>query len=160
ARRLTDEIRRIEGEEGTWWRYGEAANLVGRAAEKNDASLTEARKLIDDLAKRRPSWTRVLLLSGQLHRRPGNVERALENYQEAIKRGDVRSALIRRTASLLYERRKFQEADAVIRRLPDQTALPAELGRLAADIALRSGDPQRAAELAQGVSVKSSDFRI
>ncbi len=33
---VTADVRRLEGEEGTWWRYGEAARLLLRAARRSE----------------------------------------------------------------------------------------------------------------------------
>jgi tetratricopeptide (TPR) repeat protein len=159
AQRLVADIRRLEGETGTLWRYAEAARIIRQKspADRN-ASFAEAAKLLEDVAKRRPSWGKVALLQAELSGKQGDKDRALEHYQDAFKRGERGPDVIRPTLNLLYERRRYQEADALIRKLPEQAGLSGDFGRLAADLALRAHDPKRAVEMVQA-SAKSTDHR-
>jgi hypothetical protein len=48
---LLKEVRDLEGEEGTFWRYGKAAQLLDRPG---GAGTEEARALLVEIHKRRP----------------------------------------------------------------------------------------------------------
>jgi tetratricopeptide (TPR) repeat protein len=154
------QIHDIEGQEGALWRYAEAARLV-RLAEKGDkAGLPRAKQRLVEVGKRRPFWSRVSLLQATIQEVEGDSEEAIKDYQEAVRQGDRQPQVIRRLVQLLYERRRFVEADEVLRSLPEQTPISGDLVRLAAEISLRNQDPERALELAQlAATSKSRDYR-
>lgn len=160
TRRWIDEIRKIEGEEGTLWRWCEAARLTELAAKADkEKNLEQAERYLGEVAKKRPTWHLALLLGAQIQEQRGNFDRALESYLEAIKAGERQLEVMRRTALMLYERRRFREAEDVIRGLPEQTPLTGDLGRLAADLALRNQDRQRALDVAKQVCAKSTKYQ-
>jgi cellulose synthase operon protein C len=158
--RQVEELRRIEGEGGVLWRYGEAARLALQASMKegNAKDLNAAAALLDEVRKQRPSWPLPVALAGVLSELRGDQDRALTSYVQAIGLGEHRPGVIRRTALLLYERRRYAEADDLIRRLPENAASPASLARVAADAAYRRGDKRRGLELARAVARNSTDF--
>jgi tetratricopeptide (TPR) repeat protein len=111
---LVPPIRRLEGEGGTWWRFGEA----GLAWMRGDKESRErARQLLVELASLRRGWSRLALLEARLDEQDGNPERALDNWVRCIERGDVRPALVYQVSRRLVEWGRFEEADAVIARL-------------------------------------------
>ncbi|MGH7170947.1 MAG: tetratricopeptide repeat protein, partial [Gemmataceae bacterium] len=72
--RLTADVRRLEGEEGIWWRYGEAARLLLKAqrGERVAGPTRErVRALVAELVRRRPDWPRGALLEASLHELEG-----------------------------------------------------------------------------------------
>jgi tetratricopeptide (TPR) repeat protein len=161
--RILSEIRSIEGEEGPFWRYGEAARLIllARRGDK-EKRLGEARQRLAEVAAQRPAWARVPLLEAGLEELDGNLERAVESYQRAIELGNRQPGIIRRVVQLLFERRRYAEAEQIIRKLLEQehTPVSGDLGRLAAEIALRNQQHERALELAsQVVPAASRDYR-
>jgi tetratricopeptide (TPR) repeat protein len=158
--RQVAELRQIEGEGGALWRYGEAARLALRASRKDGSpkDLDAAAALLDDVRKQRPSWPWPVSLAGVLTELRGDPDRALASYVQAIGLGERRPGVVRRTALLLYERRRFAEADELIRRLPEDSPSSAHLARMAADAAYRRGDKRRGLELARAVANSSTDF--
>src|SRR5439155_13500393 len=116
-RRTLGEIRTIEGD-GPLWHYGEAARLIllARRGDKGNR-LDEARRHLGEATALRPAWSRVPLLQAELDELDGNLERALESFQRAIELGHRQPATIGRVVQLLYERRRYAEADQVIRKL-------------------------------------------
>jgi tetratricopeptide (TPR) repeat protein len=156
---LVKELRRLEGEDGVLWRYGEAARLVLRARAGDRSGLAEARRLSDDLNKR-AGLAPVALLAAELDELEGLFGRAIENYQLAIKRGEREPAVIKRLAELLVERRRYEEADRALSRLEEQGPPDKELARLGADVALRLHDYPRAVWLAHwAVPGVTRDYR-
>ena len=153
-------IRQIEGDSGDLWRYCEAARLLVRARGGDLEGLAEARSRLTGIGSRRPSWSRVPLLEGEIDELQGNMERALEHYQTAIRLGEQQPQLIRRVVGWLYERKRFVEADQVIQILTERHAIVGDLGRVAAETAFRNQDPERALRFAQqAVSADSKDYR-
>ncbi|MBL8797680.1 MAG: tetratricopeptide repeat protein [Planctomycetia bacterium] len=160
AKRLLDEVRRIEGDSGVRWRLAAVQWEIAQAAQGDRAAhAAEASRLLDEAAARRPSLPQLHGLRAQVFELQGDLEHALESYQEAVRRGDRRADVIRRAAQLLHQQKRYPEAASVIRQLPEGTPLTPELGRLSADLALRTDDRKSAAETAEQVAAKSTDFR-
>ena len=102
----------------------------------------------------------VPLLEAAIADLEGNAEGVIKGYRTAIERGERRPDVVRCVVQMLYERRRFVEADQIIRRLPEQAPVSGELVKLAAEISLRRQDAQRALELAQSaVAAESPDSR-
>lgn len=154
---LLPALRRLEGEDGTWWRYGEAALACLR---DDPAHRPEARRLLADLSRRRPGWSRLALLQARLDEWDGDAKRALDDLVRCIEFGDVRPALVFEITRRLAEWGRYAEADAAIVRLQQQANLGREFARFAADTALRAGNPERAVTLArQAASEETRDYR-
>jgi tetratricopeptide (TPR) repeat protein len=161
ATRALDEIRRIEGPDGTSWRYGRVRLLARQAGRGDKRSLDEARSLLTEIVARRPSWSAVPLARAQIEEAAGHPAEALPHYLKAIDLGERSPQIIGRAAQLLYAYRRYAEADQVIRKLPEpDAALPGDLHRLAAEVALKVEDPARALEQARkAVPDQSSNYR-
>jgi tetratricopeptide (TPR) repeat protein len=90
----------------------------------------------------------------------GQSDRAIREYRAAIDQGERRPEIVCHLAQLLYQRRRYLEAEKVIRTLPEQTPISSGLTKLAAEIALRRHEDQRALELAlQALAVQTPDSR-
>jgi predicted Zn-dependent protease len=160
VRPLLDDLKRIEGEEGTWWRCGEAALLINQAARGNRDGLDRAVTRLEEIAKRRPKWGRVAVLEAQVCELTGRPDDALAKYQQAVERGERQPLVIQRLVHLLYDRHRYREADQVIRKLQDGNSLPTDLKQLAPELALHSLDVERALSLAQqAVSAQPNESR-
>ena len=60
------ELKRIEGEQGTLWRFAAASRLIYRGRRGKPEELDEARQLLDAVAARRPGWPNVLVARADL----------------------------------------------------------------------------------------------
>ncbi len=170
ADQLAADIRKIEGEPGSFWRYAKAARLAQQAFPRNKEALSpqarqnlmQARKLLDEALKRRPSWSNALALLGQIDDMEGRPDRAISSFQQAVQVGERRPSVVRRLVELLFERSRFVDAEKAIRKLLDQeqTLLTAGLGKLAAHSLLRAQENERAVELAlRSVSADSKSHK-
>jgi tetratricopeptide (TPR) repeat protein len=147
---ILDEMRGIEGAEGTWWRCARACLLLQRARQGDKSGLIEARLLLSEIWARRPGWSRVSLCEAQVEELNGNQQAAINQYLNAIDLGERSPPVIRHTVELLYERGNHAQADEVIRKVQEQTPLLGDLQRLAAEVSFRSGrDNERALALAK-----------
>lgn len=163
--RLLAEIHRIEGENGTFWRYGEAARLIqqARPAEKEQLSesarrqLRDARQYLIKAGTLRPSWARIPALEAEIDEMEGAFSTATEKYQQALELGDRRPAIIRRTVQLLFEQQRFEDANRAVRKLQDQESvlLSAGLGKLAVENLLAQDPSKRDSEHALELIRKS-----
>lgn len=77
------------------------------------------------------------LLEAEVYELENQKEKALEKYQAALERGEMRLPVFQRVLQLLYELGRYAEASALLGRLPEQAAATGGLGRLAAELSLR-----------------------
>ncbi len=160
GRRLLVEMKAIEGEEGTWWRYGEAALRIARAARGEKEDLDQAAKDLADVAERRPGWSRVLVAEAEICDLRGRPDDALEKYQQAVNLGDRQPAVARRLVDLLFERQRYVEADRVIRELQQGASLPVGLGQRGVRAAFETQNHERALALArQAATDRPNEYR-
>jgi tetratricopeptide (TPR) repeat protein len=152
-----EKMRGIEGEDGTFWRYGKAAWCVMKAKRGDKEKLAEARHWLIQIAPGRRQWARLHLLEAEIQELEGDPELALSNYQLAYELGDHRLGVARRLVELLYERQQFAKADQIIRDLQQATSLSGDFGRLAAQVAMFSQDPERALSLAKHMTRDGQD---
>ncbi len=158
VRRLAGEIRRIEGDDGVLWRYAEATHQVLLARQGQLHGLPEARTRVTEINTRRPNWSRAVLLQAQIEELQDHPDQALEGYLKAIDLGEQHPILIRRAVQLLFGRRRFAEADQILRRLQESNS--GDFSRMAAEISLLNRDQERALALAsKAVSADSKDYR-
>lgn len=159
--RVVADLRRVEGEEGTIWRYARAASLIRQARQGDAGALDEAEALLALVAARRPKWSRVPLCEGQVKELRKQPDAALARYLRALQLGERGPLAAERAISLLYERHRYAEAYEVARGLPRQTRLSAPLQKLVAELALQAvDDKDRALVLAEkAVAAGSTDYR-
>lgn len=156
------EIRHIEGENGIHWRLGEARAAMLRARAGDGKALEEAEQFLEQVASQIPNSPRVALAFGELYEAQGKDDLAITRYLEVLEREGRNPQTVSRVVRLLYRRRRYYEAEQVIRNF--QKGAPAELtediGRLAAAVSLRTKDYDRALEFArQAVADRASDYR-
>ena len=169
------EVRRIEGADGTFWRYAEAVRLLqqARPADKEEPSdrarrqLHEARQYLSEASSRRESWPRIPALEAEIDELEGRIPEAIDKYQEALRLGDRRPAIVRRTVQLLDAQGRSDEIKQVMNKLRDQEniLLAAGLGKAVVERRLSDPDPasrdsEHALELARKlVPPNSKDYR-
>lgn len=125
---VVKKIERLEGPEGTLWRYGRAALLVERGKPEDRAA---ARTWLDEARKRRRSWSPPYVLDGRIAELEGNGERAVAQYTAALERGAVTPEVVGRLAGLIRRQKKYAEANALLTRYEAIIPRSGELGRLA-----------------------------
>jgi tetratricopeptide (TPR) repeat protein len=168
CREFLKEIRALEGQSGSYWRYGEASLLLAKAKPKEGEtptaealqSLIPARQYLTEVVKLRPSWFRVPALEGLIDDLNHRPEKAIDDFQEAIRLGDRRPVIIRKLVDLLFARGRMDDVEKAIRKLLDQeqALVSAGLGKLATESLLRVNDVERALKIAND-SVDSKDFK-
>ena len=135
---------------------GDAVQLISEAKALGETNTVRRESLYDEAianltkaALARPTWPLIPLLKGDIYERLGQLELAVPNYLDAFNLGEKDTTLISRTALLLVEDEKFDEADEVIRKLQAQeTPLSPEMMRLAAEVATQLENYERARDLA------------
>jgi tetratricopeptide (TPR) repeat protein len=159
-RRAVENLRRVEGPEGTFWRLNEARTLIAAARRTPGSPLSNIRVLLSALASRRPNWPPVALVQGELEEAAGDRDAAILAYRRALESGARDAAVVWRLSALLFQSGRYEEADQTLRRLPKDPAPPPPLYQFAAEVALRSDDAGRAVGLARdAVPERSADYR-
>lgn len=160
ANALWQEIQRLDGPAGILSQYGKAALEVVRASNGDKAALAEARRTLAGLGHKRADWSRIQLLEARIAELDGNANKAIDHYLRAVELGERQPRLARHLSGLLFAKRRYQEADQVLRWLEEAGPLNQDLSRLGAEIALAQNDSQRALSLArQAASPESRDYR-
>jgi tetratricopeptide (TPR) repeat protein len=162
-RQTLDEIKRIEGGELSLWRYGEAARLIHQAKQggpgKKDL-LTQARTLLDTVAKQRPSWPVVAVARAEMEEVRGNPEQAIANYRQALDLGERSPRVLRQLVQLLFSRQRYQEAEQEIHKFQKTAPFSSDVQRLVVVLSLQNQNYSRAEQLVQqSVAADSQDYR-
>ncbi|NBO90867.1 MAG: hypothetical protein EBV06_00895 [Planctomycetia bacterium] len=149
-----DTIRKIEQTAGVYYRYGIALLAIYKARNINQESnrkslLDSARQELDLVQKSRPSWASVFLARAEISTLENNPDHTIKNLQEAVKNGENSPTAIRRLVFLLGQKGRNDEAQALMGQLNKSLVAGKELNRLAAALAIRSGNVQRALDIAQ-----------
>jgi tetratricopeptide (TPR) repeat protein len=159
ARALLADLRKLDGSQGMWWRYGTAA-LRLLEARTDRSRLGEARQLLGDLEQQYPDWGRVPLLQARADELEGRFDSAARDYERAVERGETQPGVTTRLVELLIERQEYLRAEAALGRYVAQRPLTPRLARLGAEVAAgnRNGSAARArARIA--LSLPSNDYR-
>jgi tetratricopeptide (TPR) repeat protein len=166
-RSLEDGLRASRDGNGPFWQCARARYLLwaaGRAARGGSRSerLEEAGSLLRRAAAQRPFWPLIPVSQAEVADLLGRPDEAINAYLRAVGLGERDPAVVRRTVQLLFERRRYEQADEVIRVLRERgpgTDEP-QLLRLAAEVSLRVHDPARALDLARkSIPADSKDYR-
>ncbi len=147
---VVQQLRRIEGENGVYWRVGEASRIVIRGErEKSKVGFQEARVLLDFVKKRRPDSIDADRLLGMVDDMEGNPDGAIAHYQQVFKSGSRRQPVPGRLASLLVVRGRFAEANSVLMTVESEGMKGSYSKKLVAEVAVRANDLVRGLKLVE-----------
>jgi tetratricopeptide (TPR) repeat protein len=156
--RVLDEVRSIAGE-GPIWHYGMAVLIsMSGNIEKDPEAVTKARFHLAKAKTMRPTWPRIPLLYAQIETQIGDNYAATEYLQEAISLGERNPSVLSQTVNLLFNQKRFVDADQVVRRLQErQTLFDVNMIRYATEISMRLNDSARALDLAEQLARSSEN---
>ena len=170
------QIEEIEGNEGLLGRYCQVRYLIWQAQRAGDKDTRQviqakARGLLEDLVSRRGDWSVIPLASAELAEQElaqsdlkGDELRAKEEsiinfYLQAIKLGQRRAAVVRRTVQLLFKTEQGDRALELLSKIPMESQLAGE-ERQAARFAVENRDFQHALQIARkAVQANPGDFK-
>jgi len=138
-----------EGPNGTTWRYFRAQRLLTEVKSVKDPSFLEAQKLSEEIRGLRPDWSDGLVLQGQIAQILNDPAAAIAAYQSAIDHGMRRASVYTQLAALLYSTNRIVEADDYLKRMGKNAEDSPQLAKLAIPAHLRTGDLERAVEIAR-----------
>ncbi len=145
-------LRRIEGRDGPYATFAQAAELL-RQGRENPARLVDAQRLLAQVEKERPDWPLIWLCKARIDE--FNIvkdgDEAIANYRQALELNDQNPAILHRIVQLQRDRQLWSDALATIRKYTDLPGAwaSADYCCLASEVFLRTGDPGRARELAK-----------
>ena len=158
-KRLREEFRRHEGEDGPFHRYAAARHLVWRAGKGDRTAAAKARAILNALAEHRPEWSLVPLAVAELDEIEHDRNGAVKAYLRAIDLGERNPQVIRRAARLLLASRRFADTDRLLRLLPESELIADNLLPMAAEVAMHAADYPRGLELSRkAVSARPGEF--
>jgi tetratricopeptide (TPR) repeat protein len=146
---LVGQIRRVEGEDGTLWRFGEAVALIHQTRRGKSQLPGIVPTRVAEILARRRDWWGGPLLSGELAELSGDLGAATAGYLRAVELGNSQPNLIRRLVGLLNQRQEFDQIDHVVQILQERGIALEDLASLAALSALRKQDLERGIALAR-----------
>jgi tetratricopeptide (TPR) repeat protein len=153
-------VRQAERPDGPFAKFAEARQQIWLARRGDAGAAGRAEALLAAVAKQQPGSPQVYFCMGQVSEVQGDEERALERFLRAVELGDNNPDLIGRVVRLLNDRRRFSDAELVLQKLPEQDAVSPELKKLVVEQSLRSGNHNRALDLArQTVRSDKKDHR-
>jgi len=154
-RKRLEEIYRLSGRSALWL-YGQAVRLSLQAQGADDARLSEALEYLAEASTTRESWAKIPFLAATICDKQNRPEAALENYLEAIAKGERTTGLIQRAVQLLFQQRRYNEVSNLIQQL-DQ--VPKELLVIDSETALRTGNLERALRSAREAAAEADGYR-
>jgi len=158
AQRWEGKLRELEGPDGSVWSYYRARRFLAQTADVQHPRFAEAETLHAQLQTRRPDWPMVHVLGAQILERRGQLDQAIESYQQAIQMGEQRVLVYQRLIALLYRQQRFAEAETYLTQLQDRVPVSPGLSSLEISVAARRGQPDRAVAAARrGVERRPDD---
>jgi tetratricopeptide (TPR) repeat protein len=149
ARQVVSQLRTLESEDGTQWRYAEMSILIDLARRGDLKSLDQVPRLISEIALRRGDWWGVSVLKARVAEAQDRLEDAINHYLEAFKQGNVQPEIARHALGLLYRMQRFDQIDTLVTTLASRGVEPEDLKLATAMSALRKGDRDRAVAIAR-----------
>ena len=150
---LITQIRKITGDDSPVVQFAEVIRELTTTPQLTPARRTEIDARLRDIDKKRPNWSAVARVRGQLAERDGYLDEAVEQYRTAIDQGETNEVIVLRTVQLLLDRQRFNQALQLLGKL-------SENGRLTPDLEARYRMLEAVATDDQGKAVQfmQSDF--
>ncbi len=145
-----DRLRELEGRDGAGWRYFQARRLLAQVQRADDPRLAHAAELADELAVRRPHWSRTWLLRGLLSEAQGGTpEASLAAYRQALQAPDADLLALERLVALLDGQSRLAEAEPYVDLWADRLTTSRWLSARVIESLLALGQGGRAVRLAR-----------
>ena len=157
AAEMVQQVRKIEGDKGTHWRFAQATLWIDEARRgKSNDHLEAAQRLAAEICEQRPDWWAGPTLRGELADLAGSPDQAVEHYLQAVDLGNAQPPLARRLVALLNERNRISDIDRVAKLLGERGVALNEITLIKAVEALRRQDFDQAIALARQVYSENS----
>ncbi|MGE5294758.1 MAG: tetratricopeptide repeat protein [Solirubrobacterales bacterium] len=155
SQKIIDEIKSLEGEKGSQWRY-EQARLLLRSVrlekenkEENKATYPQIVKFLQENLLTNPEDQASRLLLANAYETAGEYKLALATYREAYARTPNDTQVLVRFVNALHKAGEYDEAQGVLDRAGQQDLTPPSLQRLQLDNDFQRGDLDSASSTLQ-----------
>ncbi|MFP6667083.1 MAG: tetratricopeptide repeat protein, partial [Pirellulales bacterium] len=149
AKRCEGDVRSLEGDRSTRYRYFRARRLLMETTSATDDRLNQAEKEFNELRAERPSWPLTYSLRGRIEERRENLDVATQSYQTAIELGDKRVSSYERLVLCLHRMGRVDEAEQRLSELVDLVPRSRTLSAVALSAAAKDQEGDRAVSLAK-----------
>jgi cellulose synthase operon protein C len=153
---FVNQVRKIEGDNGTFWRFAQATLVIDTVRRGGGRELKEARVLAAEVSERQPNWWAGASLNGELAELAGSPDQAIEFYVHAVELGNVQPSFARRLVGLLNQRNRFKDIDHLAQVLREHGVALNEITISKALDATRKQDFDTALALARQVFPENS----
>ncbi|HEY6563193.1 MAG TPA: tetratricopeptide repeat protein, partial [Pirellulaceae bacterium] len=121
--KIAQALKRIESKftrESPEWKWASAAVTLIRVRDKKDdpAELENAIALVDDAISKRPTWSMLFSLRGDLEILQKRPDLAIVSLEKALELGSVNPIVLRNLARIYYERTRYADARRILDQLP------------------------------------------
>jgi tetratricopeptide (TPR) repeat protein len=148
SQKIVDEIKVLEGEKGSQWRY-EQARLWTRSDNEFKVNYSQIVKLLQENLLTNPEDQGSRLLLAGAYEMAGEPQLALTTYREAFARTPNDTQVLVRLVAALHKANEFDEAQAILDKMGQQDQSNPDLQRLQVDNDFRRGDITSASETLQ-----------
>ena len=147
----------LEGPDGSLWKFAKARRLLAMAKDSAAAEYQQAKQLQAEIQTAAPSSPDTYLLRREIAEHAAAWDRAVEAYETAIGLGERRVAVYERLIRLLYDARRFAEAESYLAGLGEEGTSSEGLSVLEMAVAAEQGQLDRALSLARDRAARQSD---
>ncbi len=150
-------LRRLEGDQGSTWRYLAAIGALKEADQKQPGTIarkqlvSRAESYYGEIARARPRWGQASSLGARIAAENGLLQEAVDLYRRAIRDGDARPAVKIELIKSLIATNRFDEAERESRDLLTLGEYQTPVNLLQIDMAREKGEYRKALEIARQV---------
>ena len=114
-----DALKRLEGDNGTHWKFVAIERLLAEARQASDPSsaLSQAETRFRQIQERRPRWGPAIALGGRIAAAKGDRKTAIELLKKAIRESDNQLSDVLLLVSQLYLENRIDEAAEELSRI-------------------------------------------
>ncbi len=139
AQSIIDQIKRIEGQDGWQWRYEQARFWARDISLDYRGKYTQAVSLLERNLTTNPDDQASRILLATVHYRAGEVQVAIETYQEALRRTPEDLNIVMASLVAMRNAAKFDEVDQLLDQLARRGVTLPEIWFLQFESHLRHG---------------------
>ncbi len=145
ARKLIDDIKTLEGENGWQWQYEQAK--IWSMSDNFNEFCPKIISLLKENLLTNPDDQNSRVLLAATYERTGDLQLAASTYQEALNRSPGDTRIIIPAVALLYKINEYERADEILRQVDSDKLSHPELKRLELQSHLRRGDLSSATDI-------------
>lgn len=148
AQQLVNEIKKLEGDDGWQWRYEQAR--IWYLSDRFKEYYSQIVPIIQKNTLDNPSDQASRFLLAKTYEKAGDIQLAITTYREALNRSPENIQMLTSLVSALYNIREYDQAEELLKRVPQRSLQDPQLQRLQLQSYLRQGQFESASDILQG----------